>query len=72
MKKAKAELKSMASYISSQEGQYLFSASEISKLLGVCKDTTREICKNLEPATFGRVKKYFILDVLEFMYNPNK
>ena len=46
MKKAKAELKSMASYISSQEGQYLFSASEISKILGVCKDTTREICNN--------------------------
>lgn len=72
MKKTKAELKTIANYISSQEGQYLFSASEISKLLGVCKDTTREICKNLEPATFGRVKKYFILDVLEFMYNPNK
>ena len=62
----------MSKYISSQEGQYLVSASEISKLLVVCKDTTREICKNLEPATFGRVKKYFILDVLEFMYNPNK
>ncbi len=72
MKKTKAELKTMANYISSQEGQYLFSASEISKLLGVCKDTTREICKNLEPATFGRVKKYFILDVLELMYNQNK
>jgi len=72
MKKTKAELKAIANYISAQEGQYLFSASEISKLLGVCKDTTREICKNLEPATFGRVKKYFILDVLEFMYNQNK
>jgi len=68
MKKTKAELKSMANYISSQEGQYLFSASEISKILGVCKDTTREICKNLEPAEFGRIKKYFIIDVLEFMY----
>ena len=66
------ELKSMANYISSQEGQYLFSASEISKILGVCKDTTREICSNLEPATFGRVRRYFIIDVLEFMYNQNK
>ena len=47
MKKTNAELKLMASYISSQEGQYLFSASEISKILGVCKDTTREICKSL-------------------------
>lgn len=47
MKKTKAELKSMANYISAQEGQYLFSASEISKILGVCKDTTREICKTL-------------------------
>lgn len=72
MKKTKAELKSMANYISSQEDQYLFSASEISKILGVCKDTTRGICKNLEPATFGRVKKYFILDVLEFMYSQKK
>lgn len=72
MKKTKAELKSMANYISSQEGQYLFSASEIAKILGVCKDTTREICSNLEPAIFGRVKRYFIIDVLEFMYNQNK
>ena len=69
MKKTKAEIKSMANYISSQEGQYLFSASEISKILGVCKDTTREICKSLEPAIFGRVKRYFIIDVLEIMYN---
>lgn len=68
MKKTKSELKSMANYISSQEGQYLFSATEISKLLGISKDTTRELCKNLEPATFGRVKKYFIIDVLDFMY----
>ncbi len=53
MKKTKVELKSMANYISSQEGQYLFSASEISKILGVYKDTTREICSNLEPATLA-------------------
>lgn len=66
--KNKIEIKSIASHIASQEGQYLFSASEISKILGVCKDTTREICKNLEPAEFGRIKKYFIIDVLEFMY----
>ncbi len=72
MKKTKTEIKSMANYISSQEGQYLFSASEISKTLGVCKDTTREICSNLEPATFDRVKRYFIIDVLDFMYNKNK
>lgn len=72
MKKTKAELKTMANYISSQEGQHLFSSNEISKLLGICKDTTRKICKNLEPATFGRVKKYFILDVLEFMYSQKK
>lgn len=66
--KSKIEIKSIASHITLQEGQYLFSASEISKILGVCKDTTREICKNLEPAEFGRIKKYFIIDVLEFMY----
>jgi Mn-dependent DtxR family transcriptional regulator len=70
--KTKAELKSMANYICLQEGQYLFSASEISKILGVCKDTTREICKNLEPAEFGRIKKYYIIDVLEFMYSQKK
>lgn len=72
MKKTKIEIKSMANYISSQEGQYLFSASEISKMLGVCKDTTREICKNLEPTTFGRIKKYYIIDILEFMYSQKK
>lgn len=72
MKKTKIEIKSIANYISAQEGQYLFSASEISKLLGVCKDTTREICKNLKPATFGRIKKYYIIDILEFMYSQKK
>lgn len=66
------EVKTIANHISSQEGQYLFNASEISKLLGVCKDTTREICKNLEPATFGRIKKYYIIDILEFMYSQKK
>lgn len=71
-KKTKVEIKTIANHISSREGQYLFSASEISKLLGVCKDTTREICKNLEPATFGRIKKYYIIDILEFMYSQKK
>ncbi len=72
MKKTKMEVKTIANHISSQEGQYLFSASEISKLLGVCKDTTREICKNLEPATFGKIKKYYIIDILEFIYSQKK
>lgn len=69
MKKTKTEIKLIANHITSQEGQYLFSASEISKLLGVCKDTTRDICRNLEPVAFGRIKKYFILDILEFIYD---
>lgn len=72
MKKTKVEIKSIANNISSQEGQYLFSASEICKILGVCKDTTREICKNLEPATFGKIKKYYIIDILEFIYSQKK
>ena len=72
MKKTKMEVKTIANHISSQEGQYLFSASEISKILGVCKDTTREICKNLEPATFGKIKKYYIIDILEFIYSQKK
>lgn len=37
MKKTKAKLNLMANYISSQEGQYLFSASEISKILAFAK-----------------------------------
>lgn len=72
MKKSTADIKSMANYISSQEGQYLFSSAEISRLLGICKDTAREICKNIEPATFGRIKKYYIIDILEFMYSQKK
>lgn len=72
MKKSTSDIKSMANYISSQEGQYLFSSAEISRLLGICKDTTREICKNIEPATFGRIKKYFIIDILDFMYSQKK
>ena len=43
--------------------------TEIQKSFGICKDITGKICSNLEPEKFGRVKRYFIIDVLEFMYN---
>ena len=69
MKKSKQEIKQIANYITTQEGKYMFSQTEICKLIGVSKDTGREICKNLPPVTQGHIKKYFILDVLEYLYS---
>ena len=69
MKKSKQEIKQIANYITTQEGKYMFSQTEICKLFGVCRYTARDICENLAPITQGRVKKYFILDVLEYLYS---
>ena len=69
MHKNKAEIKTIASQISSQEGKYFFSMTEICTLFGICKDTARDVCKHLTPFAHGGVRKYYIVDILEYFYS---
>ena len=69
MHKNKAEIKTIASQISSQEGKYFFSMTEICTLFGICKDTARDVCKHLTPVAHGGVRKYYIVDILEYFYS---
>lgn len=66
-KKAKAELKTMANEISAQYGFFL-NVTEVGKVLGVSRETARKLVSNLSCAEIGNTNKYYIYDVLEFVY----
>ncbi|MBR1531976.1 MAG: hypothetical protein IJ643_07970 [Eubacterium sp.] len=69
MKKDSSEIKRIANQISSQEGKYFFSMTEICTLFGICKDTARDVCKHLTPVVHGGIRKYYIVDILEYFYS---
>ena len=69
MNKNKVEIKTIANQISSQEGKYFFSMTEICTLFGICKDTARDVCKHLTPVARGGIRKYYIVDILEYFYS---
>ena len=67
MKKTKAELKTMANEISVQYGCF-FNVTEVGKVLGISRETARKLVSNLSCAEIGNTNKYYIYDVLEFVY----
>lgn len=67
MKKTKAELKTMANEIESKYGCFL-NVSEVGKVLGVSRETARKLVSDLPCAEIGNTNKYYIYDVLEFVY----
>ena len=67
MKKTKAELKSIANEISAQYGCFL-NVTEVGKVLGSSRETARKLVLNLPCADIGSTNKYYIYDVLEFVY----
>ena len=67
MKKTKAELKTMANEISAQYGCFL-NVTEVGKVLGVSRETARKLVSNLPCAEVNNSNKYYIYDVLEFVY----
>jgi hypothetical protein len=69
MHKNKSDIKMIAAQIHEQEGKYFFSNSEICKMFGVCKDTARDICNHLSPVTHGGIRKYYLIDILEYFYS---
>lgn len=67
MKKTKAELKTMANEIAVQYGCFL-NVTEVGKVLGISRETARKLVSNLPYAGIGNTSKYYIYDVLEFVY----
>lgn len=67
MKKTKAELKAMEKEISAQYGCFL-NITEVGKVLGISRETARKLVSNLSYAEIGSTNKYYIYDVLEFVY----
>lgn len=67
MKKTKAELKTMANEISAQFGCFL-NITEIGKVLGISRETARKLVDDLPSAKIGNTNKFYIYDVLEFVY----
>jgi len=67
MKKSKEELEQMASAISEKYGSFL-TVTDVSKILGINRDTARKILKDITPATVEGSRKYYLFDVLKFIY----
>ena len=67
MKKTKAELKAMANEISAQYGCFL-NVTEVGKVLGISRETARKLVSNLPCAEVSSSNKYYIYDILEFVY----
>ncbi len=67
MKKTKAELKTMANEIATQYGCFL-NVTEVGKVLGISRETARKLVSNLPCAETSNTNKYYIYDVLEFIY----
>lgn len=68
MKKTKIEIKHIASVIAQEKGKYMFNIKEIAAILGISRDTARNLLNEIPYAEVGCAKKYFIEDVLEFVY----
>ena len=67
MKKTKAELKAMANEISAQYGCFL-NVTEVGKVLGISRETARKLVSNSPCAEVSNSNKYYIYDILEFVY----
>ena len=67
MKKNKEQIESMAKVIASNYG-YFLTVTDIGKILGINRDTARKITKNLTPAELEGSRKYYLFDILNFIY----
>lgn len=66
--KTKIEIKHMASVIAQEKGKYMFNIKEIASILGISRDTTRNLLNEIPSTEVGCSKRYFIENVLEFVY----
>ena len=68
MKKKPSEIKDIAKEIISQTEKYYFTVTEIANLFGISRTTATEMCKEIPPAQIFGTKKYYIYDVISFIY----
>lgn len=68
MAKTKKELDEIAKEISSQYGRFL-NVKEVGEVLGVSRETARKITSEMEPATVCGIKKFYVRDVVEKIFN---
>ncbi len=66
-KKTKSELKTMENEISTQYGCFL-NITEVSKVLGISGETARKLVADLPCDGIGNTKKYYIYDVLKYLF----
>lgn len=67
MKKNKSEIEKMANAIGEKYGFFL-NVTEIGKVLGVSRETARKIASHLPIATVEGMRKYYVNDILEYVY----
>lgn len=68
MRKKPSEIKDIAKEIISQTEKYYFTVTEIANLFGISRTTATEMCKEIPPAQIFGTKKYYIYDVISFIY----
>lgn len=57
----------MVNEIETQYG-YFLNVTEVGKVLEISRETARKLVTNLPCAGIGNTNKYYIYDVLEFVY----
>ncbi|MBR2133803.1 MAG: hypothetical protein IJ851_03745 [Eubacterium sp.] len=67
MKKNKSEIEKMANAIGEKYGFFL-NVTEIGKVLGVSRETARKIASHLPIAAVEGMRKYYVNDILEYVY----
>lgn len=68
MNKKPDELKAIMDDIVERTDKYYFSITEVGTLFGLSRNTAREVCKKIPPATLSGSKKYYIYDILKAVY----
>lgn len=67
MRKTKAEIEKMADAIAKKYGFFL-NITEVGKVLGVSRETARKITTHLPVAMVEGMHKFYINDILEYVY----
>jgi len=57
----------MANEIALKYGCFL-NITEVGKVLGISRETARKLVSNIPCAEIGNANKYYVYDVLEFVY----
>lgn len=68
MKKTKVEIERITRTIAEEYG-YFLNLTNAAKVLGVSTETARKILKNVPCAKVEETKKYYLYDLIKYIYN---